>query len=556
MSDVYRVQVAVYLELEGLGKFEVAEFSGAWLLNGIPSASCVLAVGRNAATGNRLAAIHKQGGKLTKMHKAKVYAKIVGQWNAKKSWPESEKLIFEGRLTGVGLRKGSGNIQFVAHLIHWISDIAFASTLSEQSHPTNPMQYSYAANYEHELRAQGGGKPALISQFQGASLITATNIAKDLWGATIQPYLCEMMKRDTIEDVGKGLAGVTTSKASNALSLEVLKRMEGAGGDCGAKLGKFAVPLSFKLEGLGGLGNTVAKAMASAISNMSAESWASTTMWDLLTGQLAPQFMFAVIPLVETAIVVPAIAGLRSTYDSVVMANEYEAVDLSGFIPRPLRGVGIYANVNFRSGARDQAGPSAELGIGGLYQPSGVKEGMFLFKSCPLWLGNIMPYVARPSRTAGVGETIPINSATTPGAGGNSTVGGTDGKTQGEQVEPASKLFDDFAHAIYINEVLRGRTGMLSGKLRFDIAPGSNIKIQGSAEQFIGTADALAQNLVGTVVRTSIYINAQTATASTGFQIAHIRTQAENGKEETSIANHPLYDTTFEGAPLVEDYKL
>lgn len=558
MSDVYRAQVALYLELEDLGNFEVVEFHGSWMINGIPSASCVLAVGREAVSGSRLAQIHKQGGKLTSMHKAKVYAKIVGAWNGKKSWPEAPQLIFEGRLTGVGFKKNSGNVQFVAHIIHWISDMSYASTLSEQSHPTNPVEYSYAANFPDQLlRAQGKSKPMLVAQLMGATVINTGNIMADLWGKALQPFLCGLIQKDTIEHKGRGLAGVANAQGTNANAIAALKRIQGAGGDCGTALGKYAVPLAFSYEGLGNLGGTVSNAIRTAVGRMSLEAYATTTLWDVISGQLAPQFMFSVIPLVDTAIVAPLTPGLRSTYSSTIAANDFEAIDLSGYIPRTLRGVGIFGNIQFRTGARTTLGPKVPTGIGGIYEAKGVEDGMFMFKACPSWLGNIMPFVAKASKTTGVKNTVPIHTATAPDENpGEAAQGDENGKVQDEQAEPASILFDRFAHAVYVNEALRGRTGMISGKLRFDIAPGSTVRIQGTQEQFIGSQDALAQNLVGTVSRVSVSISAQSGTAGTGFQIAHLRTEAENSKDNTSVENHPLYETIYKGAPLVDAYRL
>ena len=111
-------------------------------------------------------------------------------------------------------------------------------------------------------------------------------------------------------------------------------------------------------------------------------------------------------------------------------------------------------------------------------------------------------------------------------------------------------MYDDYARAVYIHQALRGRTGQLNGKLRFDIAPGSTVKIEGTSEPFLKD-DGLGYNLIGDVIRVTIAINAESAQASTAFQLGNVRTESENEDDLTSIDQHPLYTTKFLGAPLV-----
>jgi hypothetical protein len=115
-------------------------------------------------------------------------------------------------------------------------------------------------------------------------------------------------------------------------------------------------------------------------------------------------------------------------------------------------------------------------------------------------------------------------------------------------------MYNGYAHAAYVGRGLLGRNGSLFGKLRFDIAPGSNIIIKGSSEVFI-EGDQTAEQLYGTVVRVSFRMDASKGQAGTGFSFMHIRTEAENKDDKTSVEKHPLYETTFVGAPLIDFYQ-
>jgi hypothetical protein len=102
-------------------------------------------------------------------------------------------------------------------------------------------------------------------------------------------------------------------------------------------------------------------------------------------------------------------------------------------------------------------------------------------------------------------------------------------------------LLDCYAKMIFNQNALRGRSGNFSGRLRFDIAPGSHVKITGSPEPFIGNTDALAANTYGQVARVTIEIDAENRRAATAFQTLYLRNDAENASDRTSIADHPFF---------------
>ena len=168
---------------------------------------------------------------------------------------------------------------------------------------------------------------------------------------------------------------------------------------------------------------------------------------------------------------------------------------------------------------------------------------MFLVKAAPPWLANVA------SCGMNVQDTYGAASATTPG-GGSVKVS----PSPSEKVREAVDIYGDYAKAMYIQEALRGRQGMVTGKLRFDISPGSNVWIEGNSEKFIGESDKLGQNLVGMVMRSTFGLNAEQAKASTGYYLGYVRTEEENTDDRLSVETHPLYKGAFKGAPLVDAY--
>ena len=102
-------------------------------------------------------------------------------------------------------------------------------------------------------------------------------------------------------------------------------------------------------------------------------------------------------------------------------------------------------------------------------------------------------------------------------------------------------------------EMLRGNTAELSGKLRFDIAPGSCVRIEGKGERFV-EEDETAVPLYASVYRTTIVINSENQRAGTTFALAHVRTEAENGDPRCAIDKPPLYKEPWRGAALDDQF--
>ena len=106
----------------------------------------------------------------------------------------------------------------------------------------------------------------------------------------------------------------------------------------------------------------------------------------------------------------------------------------------------------------------------------------------------------------------------------------------------ASKVGDDTAMFLLHNLMFQRRKAVLVGRLRFDIAPGSLLKIamKGNAQD---TAYYYA-------VVSSVAVNLGRRTTMTTFQLDAVRTPTEAG---LGAQNHSLYRETFTGLPLTDE---
>ena len=143
------------------------------------------------------------------------------------------------------------------------------------------------------------------------------------------------------------------------------------------------------------------------------------------------------------------------------------------------------------------------------------------------------------------GNGKPRGDALNPGAG--EAPAGAKPKAKAEN---NARLMAKYAEALYVYEALRLRGGDMGGKLRFDIGPGSVLKIEGCGEKFLGVDDQFGQTFYATVLQVDTFIDAEAPRAGTSFHLAHLRNDLDNKTAGFSIDRHPLWTEKWTGCPL------
>jgi hypothetical protein len=277
------------------------------------------------------------------------------------------------------------------------------------------------------------------------------------------------------------------------------------------------------------------------------------TFWSLLVQGFLPMFKLSLLPRIEDAVVAPLIPGLRDPlWERTISPDDYDHLDGGYQSTRPLRAVGIYGGVEMQTNPSldgADAAQARDLGLIGYYRPKTAQseKGVLLFQEPPSWLQNIRASQDSAADTVGILTNEPPKTAIT-GGGQNLKAK----KDPGTIVVEAADMYNAWARTVYVEETLRGRNGSYHGALRWDIGPGSAVKILGSPERFIGENDALGQDQYGLVTRVAITLSAEQREASTSFQCAHLRTATENEQDQSSLDKHPLYTNLFTGLPLLD----
>lgn len=546
-------------------------------LNEIPNAMATVAVGRRADNENIVAAIHYLTRHLKLFLPVSIWAEVAvtDSVGSRDSWPVTETgapkpfRMFDGYITGSGFRKTSSAVEFDLSITHWLSDLNFSSTLSRSSSPQNPGQLSYWPSLPLYPNA-GARDPSLFRQgspiTQPQTIINPGTILRDLWGYTLQTgdpsnwpslpergvggikqWLTELSLQDRINwrqirEGGCIGAQPLPDAAQNVEALSALSKIEPlANGYIDG------VPL--RMDRRPGIIN-IAVQIATQLGYETPEVLYNHTIWDKLVGQYGSDLLFAVVPQVEKALVVPFNPGLRRPW-AVIYANDYDYFEQYSNIPRPLRGVGLFVGREFAAGGGVSLNNSPVYNTPGAYYENPKRlNGLVVWKKAPRWLSTV---VIPHSYQAGGQDT---EIATSFDSKRGDIPDQKDPKCKFEDIKP---LWCDYARGLYIQEILRGRNGRLSGRLRFDIAPGSIVRIEQPKEEFVvkqmfpGFVTPRRSYIYAQVLRVSCMINSESQRAGTSIQFGFTRDEDENEDESYSTDRHPIWACNWYGAPLVND---
>jgi hypothetical protein len=541
------VRDALTLEIEGK-PYQVSQFSSSWAVNEVPSAVAMLTIGRNARTGAD-AAINANPDQ-AEMRRCKVWFHPRQEYAPGRNWPEGRRVIFDGFTGGLVYRKVNGRVTALMPMSHWLAALSFSSCLTKTGHVANPTTMNAAAvmsSFNDPNSGEGNYVSALVP-----AQVVATNVGTDLWQA-IKEVFCAMADVPTMVIDPSGQCDGTGKYSRNDTALGALARIEGpvsdglvsdvahlflGGKNPASKPYKWGVPLKIDSKGV----SPVEDAIALAIGKETIEGYASVTFWDKLITQFCPMFGMAVVPMVDSTVVVADTPALSSEPWRTLGPDEYDSFDMSTETMRPLRAVGVMARYASPTGAGE--GPQSDA-VGGCFSEDSVSEadGTVMYVAPPPWL-EIIYYQGSPAYVRGLKNEGPDGKAPGP----PSTFG-----------LAANDLYRRYAHTVFVNQMLRGRTGTASGKLRFDVAPGSTLKFKPSSERLRAGEDKLAFGAFGCVARVTVAVNAEAALAGVTYSMTHMRSEEENARKRSGVTEHPLFGKAIHGggrhgAPLVDDY--
>lgn len=505
-------------------------------LNAIPSASIAIPTGSDAETGARSPAAALME-RLSGDDAVEIRVRRRTSGDAKDfGLPDGEWVkVFEGRYVGPGFRRDrSGRSQFEVSAAHWLSKADASSIFSRWSHPSNPAQYS--ASLMGGPEGTGAATSlAYVGVHDPADALTVDNIAKDFWEDALRPYFRGLAAQDMFRIPEQGAYAAGDGDATsipNGPALEVLGRI------------RSSPSLRFAAAADSDLRAQVLEHLLTGLADVGA--MASHTLWDVLVAGLAANYMFAIVPRFEDALVVPYVPTRRDWHATIGL-DEYNAVDFSALAQRPIRAVGIlsrYDSSTGMSGSPDADGRTADAMVGGWYKVPGAATGMVHVEPAPAWASRC---VAMPDYAGGASGASGglVATADRPDAAGPPDLKARAAVAAGAAA--AQGFLARYARSRASQLVAADRRGGLGGPLRADLCPGTSVLVPVADDLAAG---GTSLSFVGSIVRVSSFLDCRTGAARTSLELAHLRTFRENGEGGVGLDSHPLYSEPFTGAAM------
>lgn len=576
---------------------DIVAMSATFALNSIPSCTLDVATGLEVRTEER-ATIHDVVDKLEPRDRCTVFLTLKST-DGRMEKPiidgmeDGKYIVFDGYYAGIGYQRAHNNCTYTIHLVHWLDDLNCSSMLNgdwSQNVPHDLAQVASSIVVADLVGGDGSGQRSgngartipMIDYKRPDSkdesiIVTQANMQQDLWEKVIKKIFLGIAKmhhprlqckngQDKGKEKGPSKDGVQADELgipadNNKAATAALERMPGK------VPAQYKAKLPLNLKGFDGGDPFVFLSLSAheGLCRMILDGLGYNTFWSKLIGDLAPSFLFAISPSVEYAQAIPFFPGLNK-YHVEITGEEYNYANFNANFANLISSIVIYwAAQGDASGAHQGGRRRSKISYckpAGMYPPSENDYedhwGNVLVRDPPAWLANPV-YTQGYTRDDHV--FTPGRSSLDPQKGHEKNPEATMDHQEVEKVykkdskdmvdDKNLNVYDRFACHWYKSAILGQRYGELSGKLRFDIAPGSIVKINPPVSE-IGKSNT---SMYGAVVQVSFVINAEQHTAGTSFALSHVRTEKENNINEPVSKKHyvgtraPVYKEEPPGSP-------
>jgi hypothetical protein len=508
-------------------------------LGGIGTATFIVATGMNAQT-REAAAIHEITDKFDSQLLVSCWMETDGWWSARTRWPLKRFRIWEGVTSGLNFTFNRQSLSVQIGSTHWLTRLDNASVTSGNILKGSCDTFTTAFGLE-VLKA--GNLVASVGAL--AALVNDKAPKPDFWGDVVKPMLMGLIDehngnirpgpqnwqrtfnllnscagRSNVQQVpeigNKEATAIIKTRFNDAKNIipGVLK------GDFMTTFRSANIEDSYL--------TVLAKIIGSRIG--------SATALEKIYA-CAQMFMYNIVYNVESATNVPHVPVLKSTnLWRTLNADEYAIVRGTSFTPPEIAGVGVYGQeqLSFNRPADAGAIRPDDQHIIGAFKAN--DRGKFLMLEAPPFL---LPQIQ--------GSANHKNMKKPQSAVGRPTTAKQPAGVNNATNAAIDKLGCQYARLKYYDTVFGMRSAVVSGKLRFDIAPGSMVRIKNAQ---INLPQFNAPELFATIGSVTVVLDAQDGHAITNFQLSHLRTAKE---DDFAPENHPFFpDKPWIGSPLVK----
>lgn len=373
----------------------------------------------------------------------------------------------------------------------------------------------------------GGGLQATL---QDALVKQTGGKVTDLWNGLLKIVFDDVLPGLNAWNDPKDPATVANNFADQAIKrINTFKALSKAGSDVNIDISSAPTDL-------------IARQICATAMVIFYDTWANNngTLWQA-TLATANEFGFKYITAIEDDGILPVFYGLGGDPWRTIKPNEYEQIRLDSrtdeeFFSYPTK-VGLFSTITFSNPWQGTSPPTQLVGIGSVGETALSGTGRLVLRQAPHWL---MPPAAPGQATTQPGGAVPDASNPTP-------IPVNDYGIQ-EAAYFAGLVGNNYANAVLYDMMFSHRTAVMSGRIRFDIAPGSLLQIITPGERFTGEQSELWGHVSAVKIDISLTGQGNTGYARTGFALTNIRTKKEHAT--LTLPKHPVFAQAWMGGKL------
>lgn len=526
----------------------ISQLSMTYAINDIPTATAILALGRDARTGqpSRAYDIAKTATRLTE-----AYIKLegaLGEWEPrgdagfKYTFPYANDVtLFKGYVGGISYTRSSGKVALSVNLVNQLVTLSMSMGGTNHILPGTPLTLDAPIPESTGIKVKTDAASRFTSEFKNNIetdfCLGLINVIKKLASDEYQIQTHESADTNNGASNLAARTALLTSDDTRWLGLIQL-------GDTGYLKGAIT---QYRLD----INALLMENIVRFVSDSLASSIYSVDIWSNLVSILLPDFGCAVVPFARTAAVVPILPMYKEA-QVTLKSSEYADFSMTANVKQPVRAVGITSKDPSGTGLQD----TQKFVLGAAYVASKeATDGGWFFKPAPGWCENFKYIDLNPENP----EVTKVISEVSNSANGADTRTPIPPNFTAKS-EVVNSALAKYAKQVYAGIALRGRQGSLVGKLRFDISPGSTIRFELSPEEITGKNDLLSTEATaffyGFVNQVTISIDAEQGFASTSFMLSNLRNNIENNQTDGlfSMTEHPFFNGAFfKGASLIPE---
>lgn len=533
-ADYYYVKWSARAELNG-EELPIVSLSVTYALDSLPSAALVIAIGREPTSGQEAKAAEAFLD-AQPYSSVKIYIKGETEMDSPRDEPgfpfDEDVMIFDGYLEGVAYETrrtpAGGSVSLVAHCIGWLAALGGSASSTQTNTVKGPGGFDEIANL---------GPKAGVLDVTTTFGIDAGGAVTNIWSDFVKPLFIEIGNDDNV-----------WGESDNQSALDALDRMDNASG----LSGDADTSLVFPVAKIGTDSEIVQQFLVEVIARTVYNQWRDKDMWSVMV-MLANSFKYSIVPLIESAYCAPVFATLGGPVYTLIELDEYHHIKYKADAQANITRLAVVDAYGMTSNPRDpEVKVSAVVGlyqIEGSLNPGNKTLGLTREFAAPEWLLPLTS-VGKLTRKSIGGDKLGIPDAVNPAA----FVEEPD--AQYNEIYSnyvTSELGDDYARLMLENLFFRRRAGMLTGRFRMDVAPGSTVAVQVINDKF-SDADSTPREIVAMVTAVTLNMDGgsfeSTGNAETTFQLSHIRSKEEHEDDRLTSTQHPIFQTKFLGTKL------